>query len=319
MAKVLVSAPYLLPYLKDYEHFFNRNGVEPIKADVKERLEEEELIPMVNDIDGALAGDDRYTERVLSAATNLKVISKWGTGIDSFDKEAAKKRGVKIYNIPGAFNEPVSESVIGYILSFARNLPFMDREMHVGNWEKLLGTTLAETTIGVIGVGEIGKTVIQKLSVFAPCILGNDIQDIDQKFLTKYRVEMVSKAKLLKESDFISINCDLNPTSYHLIDSSAFSTMQNNSVIVNCARGPIIETDALVEAVKKRKIAGAALDVFEKEPLPTDSPLIHMDNVLMAPHNSNSSPKAWRRVHLLSIRNVLRGLDIYDDELEQVQ
>lgn len=319
MLKALISAPYLLPYFEEYEHFFTRNGVKPVKADVKERLEEKQLLKQIEDIDGALAGDDRYTERVFEAARKLKVLSKWGTGIDSFDHEAAKKHNIKIYNVPGAFNDPVSESVIGYILSFARRLPFMDIEMHKGKWEKQLGTTLSETTVGVIGVGEVGKTVIRKLSIFRPRILGNDIAEIDSTFIKQYDVEMVSKEYLLQHADYISINCDLNKTSLHLIDSTALSQMKNSSIIVNCARGPVIDNNALASALKNGKIAGAALDVFEDEPLPADSPFLSMNNVLMAPHNSNSSPKAWHRVHLLSIRNLLRGLNIYDNELESVE
>lgn len=316
--KVLISAPYLIPYFDEFKEYFHRNSILPIIADVCERLEEDELLNLLEDIDGTIAGDDRYTLKVLERANNLKVISKWGTGIDSFDRDAAKKKGIKIFNVPGAFNDPVSESVIGYMLAFSRRLVFMDKEMRDGKWMKQLGTTIGESTVGIVGLGEIGKTIIRKLSQFNTKLLGNDIIEIDQAFLKEYQVELVSKDELYENSDFISLNCDLNSTSMHLLNDNAFNKMNKSAVVINCARGPIIDNNALAKAMKDKKIAGAALDVFEQEPLPAESPLRYYKNILLAPHNSNSSPRAWKRVHLLSIRNLFRGLGISDTELEQL-
>jgi D-3-phosphoglycerate dehydrogenase len=167
----------------------------------------------------------------------------------------------------------------------------------------------------VIGVGNIGKAVTRRARAFGMKVYGNDIIGIDHVFMTETGIEMTSLEYLLSNSDFVSINCDLNSTSHHLMNSDTFALMKPTAVLINTARGPIVDEQALIEALQARRIAGAALDVFEYEPLPTDSPMMKMDNVLLAPHNSNSSPAAWERVHWNTIRNLLDGLGIESKEL----
>lgn len=306
--KVLVSAPYMQPEIERFRAVFTEQDVEIVLPPVTERLSEEELLKWIGDIDGVIAGDDRFTERVLKSAPRLKVISKWGTGIDAFDLEACLRSGITVCRTPNAFSEPVADSVLAYILCFARRIPWMDREMKQGKWNKIPGRSLRESTLGVIGVGNVGKAVVRRAVAFGMRVMGNDPAEIPPGFLDESRIEMVSKEYLLKNSDFVSINCDLNPTSFHLMDDSSFALMKPGSFIVNTARGPIIDEKALVRALEEKKISGAALDVFEAEPLPSDSPLRLMDNVLMAPHNSNSSPEAWERVHHNTIRNLIEAL-----------
>ena len=160
--KILVSAPYMLPVLDRLNKVFLQNEIEVIVPPVNERLEEEDLLPWVTEIDGAICGDDRYTEKVLDAAPNLKVISKWGTGIDSIDQQACKLRGIKVCNTPNAFSEPVADAVIGYMICFARHLPWMDRDIRKGVWHKIPGKALHECTLGVIGIGNVGKTIVRR-------------------------------------------------------------------------------------------------------------------------------------------------------------
>jgi D-3-phosphoglycerate dehydrogenase len=261
--------------------------------------------------DGAICGDDRYTARVIEAcAPRLKIISKWGTGIDSIDAEACSRYGIKIGRTPNAFTLPVADTVLGYMLAFARRQPWMDREMKSGKWEKIPGKTLSESTLGVIGVGNIGKAVTRRAKAFGMKVYGTDIIEIDHVFITETGIEMTGLQSLLSNSDFVSINCDLNPTSHHLMNSDTFALMKPTAVLINSARGPIVEEKALIEALQAKRLAGAALDVFELEPLPLDSPLMKMDNVLLAPHNANSSPTAWERVHWNTIRNLLAGLGL---------
>jgi len=160
----------------------------------------------------------------------------------------------------------------------------------------------------VIGVGNCGKAVLSRAQAFGMRLLGNDIVSIDPGFIAETGVKMVDLATLLDQSDFISVNCDLNPTSYHLLDAERFSQVRPGAILVNCARGPVIDEPALVEALARGRLGGAALDVFEVEPLPAASPLRGMSNVLLAPHNANSSPAAWERVHVNTIRNLFLGL-----------
>ena len=151
--KILVTAPYMLPVIDRFGEFFAKHGIETVCAEVRERLEEAELLPLVGDIDGVICGDDRFTDKVMDAAPKLKVLAKWGTGIDSLNKEGADKRGITICRTLDAFTEPVADSAMGYILSFARRLPWMDEQMKQGVWEKIPGRALNESTIGVVGVG----------------------------------------------------------------------------------------------------------------------------------------------------------------------
>jgi D-3-phosphoglycerate dehydrogenase len=306
----------MIPFLDRFRPVFQRYELELIVPDVRERVEEDELLKYAGQFDGAICGDDRYTAHVIEAcAPRLKVISKWGTGIDSIDAEACSRYGVKIGRTLNAFTTPVADTVLGYMLAFARRHPWMDRAMKSGQWEKVPGRALSECTLGVVGVGTIGKAVTRRARAFGMQVLGNDIVETDHVFITETGIQMTDLQSLLSESDFVSINCDLNPTSQHLMNTETFSQMKPSAVLINTARGPIVHEQALIEALQGKRLAGAALDVFEVEPLPLDSPLMKMDNVLLAPHNSNSSPAAWERVHWNTIRNLLDGLEISYGEL----
>jgi D-3-phosphoglycerate dehydrogenase len=308
MWKVLVSAPYMQPVIERFRAELEAAGCELFIPPVNERFEEVDLLQWMHDIDGVICGDDRFTRRVLEAAPRLKVISKWGTGIDSIDRESCQQLGIAVCNTPNAFSEPVADSVLGYMLCYARGLPFMDRHMKNGVWHKIPGKTLRECTLGIIGVGDVGTAVAHRAAAFGMRILGNDIREIAGDFLAETGVQMVALETLLAEADFVSVNCDLNPTSVHLMNDARFAQMKPTAVLINAARGPIVDEAALIRALQAGQIAGAALDVFEHEPLPDDSPLRQMDNVMLAPHNSNSSPDAWERVHHNTIANLLRVL-----------
>jgi D-3-phosphoglycerate dehydrogenase len=306
---VLVSAPYLIPSMARFRPLFEAQSIEIVLAPVEERLEEMALLSYAGRVDGVICGDDRFTARVLEAAApRLKVISKWGTGIDSIDREAAARLGILVFNTPGAFTQGVADSVMGYILCFARRLLSMDQAMKDGRWEKLHGRALHECSLGVIGVGNCGKAVLSRARAFGMRLYGNDIVPIDPEFLAQTGVQMVDLGTLLDQSDFVSVNCDLNPTSFHLLDATRLNQARPGAVLINCARGPVIDEPALIGALATGRLGGAALDVFEVEPLPATSPLRGMANVLLAPHNANSSPAAWERVHVNTIRNLFIGL-----------
>ncbi len=317
MPTVLMSAPYMIPSLGRFRPVFEHYGLELIVAQVQERLEEEDLLKHAGNFDGAVCGDDRFSERVLlDCQPRLKVISKWGTGIDSIDRDAAQRLGVQVRNTPNAFTLPVADSVLGYMLAFARRLYWMDQDVKAGKWHKVMCRSLSECTLGVVGVGNVGKAVLRRARAFGMKLLGNDIVPIDPDFVLENGVEMTSLPDLLARSDFVSLNCDLNPTSYHLINAATLKMMKKDAILINMARGPVVEEPFLVAALQEGRIGGAALDVFEGEPLSPDSPLCRMDNVLLAPHNGNSSPAAWERVHWNTIRNLVDGLGLDASQLE---
>ena len=318
MPTILFSAPYMVPHLDRFGPILAHYGFELIVLPVKERLEEDQILEYAGQFDGAICGDDRFTARALEAcAPRLKVISKWGTGIDSIDQEAAARLGIKVGRTPNAFTLPVADTVMGYMLAFARRQPWMDRAMKSGRWEKLPGRSLSESTLGVIGVGNCGKAIMRRAHAFGMELLGNDIIEIAPDFLLENCVEMLCLEDLLVRADFVSLNCDLNPTSRHLINAHTLSLMKPSAVLINAARGPVVDEPALVQALQAGTIGGAALDVYEIEPLPIDSPLLELDNVLLAPHNANSSPAAWERVHRNTLRNLLEGLGIDASDLDE--
>ena len=306
--RVLVSAPYFLPEIERFREYFAKYDLEPVIAPVEERLEEDQLLSLVEDVDAVLCGDDRFTARVMDAAPRLKVIAKWGTGIDSIDSAAAETREIRVCRTPNAFTPPVADTVIGYILCFARNLPFMDRAMKKGEWKKIPGRAMNESVVGVVGVGAIGTAVLERAAPFGAGLLGYDIREIDPTIISATGVEMTSLEDLLKRSDYVSINCDLTDQSFHMMNDKTFALMQNHAVVINAARGPVIDEQALVRALENGDIGGAAMDVFEDEPLPADSPLRSMDNVMIAPHNSNSSATAWERVHISTLDQLVAAL-----------
>jgi D-3-phosphoglycerate dehydrogenase len=319
MPTILFSAPYMLQSLDRFRPVLEHYGLDLITAEVHERLEEADLLKYAGQFDGAICGDDRYSARVLEAcAPRLRVISKWGTGVDSIDAAACARLGIKLCRTVNAFTLPVADTVMGYLLAFARRQPWMDKAMKAGVWNKIPGRSLHECTLGIIGVGAIGKTLARRARAFGMNVLGNDIVEIDHVFIAETGIEMMSLESLLSSSDFVSVNCDLNPTSHHLMNARTLALMRKEAILVNCARGPIVDEAALVEALAEGVIGGAALDVFEVEPLPVESPLKRMDNVLLAPHNSNSSPAAWERVHRNTIKNLIEGLGMNFDERLQV-
>lgn len=320
MPTVLISAPYMLPFMHRFTPILESFGLKVIIPTVNERLEAEDILRYAGKFEGTICGDDRYTAAVIEACSpQLKVLSKWGTGIDSLDQEAAERFGVKIYRTPNAFTVPVSESVMGSMLCFARNLPWMDKAMKAGEWKKIPGHTLSESVLGVIGVGNIGKAVIRRARPFGMKILGNDIVPIEPDFIIEQGVEMTSLVDLLSRADYISLNTSLTPSAYHLINADTLRHVKKNAVLINASRGPVVHEEALIAALQEGRLRGAALDVFEEEPLPKDSPLMEMDNVMLSPHNTNSSPFFWERIHWNSIRNLLLGLDIHVGDIESLK
>jgi D-3-phosphoglycerate dehydrogenase / 2-oxoglutarate reductase len=310
MKKLLISAPYMIAERARVEPLLKRPGLEVEWASVRERLEESDLLPIIGKFDAVICGDDRFTPRVLDAATKLKAIVKWGTGIDSIDKTYATQKGIKVLNTPNAFTNPVADTTLGYILHFARGNSVNDQVLRSGGWHKPQGFALSERTVGIIGFGNIGRAVAKRLRACEATVLANDIVEIPENVVRELGVTMAPLTELLERSDFVTLHCDLNSTSRHILNRDAFSRMKRKPYVVNTARGPLIEEGALIEALEKGIVAGAGLDVFEDEPLPRDHVMRRMPNTILACHNSNSSPSHWWRIHERSARLVAEELGL---------
>ena len=310
--RVLVTAPPILPKIYNYKDLFDKKSVEIVVPpyEVVECLYENELKELLKDIDGILCGDDKITENVLKQAKRLKVISKWGTGIDTIDKNAAEKLDIEVLRVKDVFSEPVSDTVLAYILLFSRKIIEKNHLVRNNKWEKTESHTLKEKSLGVIGMGHIGKVVAQKALALGMKVYGNDVREISRDFVKKTDIEMVNLNELLTNADFITLHCDLNNSSFHLIGEKELKIMKSESVLINTSRGEVIDQSALEDALQNNEISGAALDVFEVEPLPEESILRKMNNVFLSPHNSNGSPSVFNNVDKLSIQNLFDGLNI---------
>lgn len=316
MKKILITAPYFIKEIDKLKRYLN--DFDLIIPNVIERFNEDELLDIYNkypDIVGTICGDDEYTKGVLDSSNKLKVISKWGTGIDSIDKEYAESIGIKVKNTLDAFTEPVSQTTIGLILSLIRGIHENNMDMKNGKWYKTDCFSLDELTVGVIGHGRIGKRVSSILNVMGANVIINDIKyKRDQVIVNRTSIPIVNDRykvfkldDLLKLSDIVTIHCDLNETSYHLINKETINMMKNGSILINTARGKIIKEDDLIYALKNEKIKSCGLDVYENEPL-KDSELLKMDNVIKLSHNSNNSRKYWDKVHQNTIKNLIENI-----------
>lgn len=315
MYNILVTAPYMQKEKEVVSTIFDEkakaSGID-LNIDwvpVEERLEENQLLEVIKPYHGVICGDDRFTPKVFDEAKNLQVLVKWGTGIDSLDQGSAREHEVRICRTPDAFTVPVAETTIGMILSLTRRIHESTLNLTQGGWEKKLGFCLTEATVGLIGFGNIGRAVAKRLKPFGSRILVNDIKSLDSDLCESLGVTSVSKKQIFEESDILSVHCDLNDTSRHLINKEVFKQLGKSRVIfINVSRGPIVNEEDLIDALRKGYIAGAGLDVFEEEPLPLNSPLRSMSNVLLSAHNSNSSPFYWNKVHENSINMLLENL-----------
>lgn len=306
--RIAISAPYARPCIERYRRTLDAGGCDVVVACAAERLEEDQLMELLPGVHGIICGDDRISARVLASASDLRVISKWGTGIDSIDVAAARRRGIVVCNTPNAFSEPVADTVMGYLLLAARQLDRMNADMHQGRWQKPQLRALNELTLGIVGVGNCGRAVARRAAAFGMRLLGADIVAIDPDLRRATSLEQVPLNTLLEHADVVSLNCTLTPSSFCLINHTTLSLMKPAAFLINTCRGPVVDEHALVSALTDRRLAGAALDVFEQEPLPEDSPLRSLPNCWLAPHNANSGVAAAERVHENTIRQLLEAL-----------
>ena len=293
--RVLVTNIMMLKEKARFDRAIKDLGYEPVWTEVDQFLTESRCLQLVGEIDGWLAGDDQVTRKVLEAALpRLKVIAKWGTGTDSIDKVAAADLGIPVMNAPGAFADAVAECAIGLLLMVSRHLGVIDRQIREGKWPKPQGRELRGSTLGMIGYGAIGRRVADFARGFGMNVIFHD----------PYVEGSMDVPALAAEADVVALACALTPENHHLINADILSRMKPHAILVNVARGPVVDTDALVDALKSGKIGGAGLDVFEEEPLPAGHPLLSFDNVVLSSHNANNGINAVESVHTTTLNNL---------------
>ncbi len=286
----------MLGLISEFRPLFEEKGIELITPNVVQTLSEDVLEQLVPTVDGWIIGDDPATERVFRAgcAGRLKAAVKWGVGVDNVDFEAARTLGIQVAHTPRMFGAEVADIAIHYLIGLARHTFWIDRAVRKGQWPKPAGISLQGKHVALIGFGDIGRHTARRavahemtLTVYDPYVCST-AQALSQYHFAQWPQQ-------LEQADFVVVTCALTPQTHHMLDHSAFAKMKDGVRIVNVSRGPIISESALVDALSSGKVHSAALDVYEHEPLPADSPLRQCSRCIFGTHNASNTVDAVRR------------------------
>jgi len=294
---------------ESFRPLFDAAGVEADLPVISgQQLSAAELEHIIDVYDGVIAGDDMFTRAVLERGTSLRVISKWGVGLDSIDREAARELGILVTNTPNMFDDEVADVTIGYLIMLSRGLHLIDRAVRSGDWRKIEGRSLAGRTLGVVGLGGIGRATVRRGVAMGMLVCGADPSTDAAEQAAALGAEVVSFEVLVERSDAIALNCPLTEQTRGMVDAAAFARARDGVLVVNTARGPVIEELSLIDALQSGKVGGAALDVFEEEPLALASPLRDMEQVILGSHNGSNTREAVLRTSACAVANLLNNL-----------
>jgi len=266
-------------------------------------LNEDELIPLLKDCEGCIAGLDPFTRRVIAGAKTLKVISRYGAGIDNVDLAAAAEHNITVCNTPGVNAEAVADLAFGLMLCLARKIPLLDRSTREGKWDRSIGVELYQKTIGIVGLGAVGKAVARRAAGFSMKILACD-PAIDAAYAQEHGISSVSLDKLIQEADILSLHLPLKADTRHIISGNVMRKMKRGALIINTARGGLIDEVAAGVLLQSGHLGGVGLDVYEIEP-PHHSPLFALDNVVFTPHTAARTVEATAGMASVSVQNLI--------------
>ena len=305
--KVLVTWRLMIDFLKLNKKKYFSSEINFNFLFKKQGLKENELLKIIENYDAIICGDDQFTKKVIDKAKNLKVISKWGTGLDSINVSYAKKKGIKVFNTPNAFTKGVAQLALSFILNFSRNTIKTHLEIKRGAWPKYSGFLIKDKIIGIIGFGNIGREISRLVTKLEMKVIFYDIKKI--KKIKNKKIRKVSLDELFKKSDIVISCCDLNKSSFNLINLKKMKLMKKNSGIINISRGGIVNENDLVKCLKKN-ISFAGLDVFHNEPIIKKNKLFKMDNCILSSHNAFNTVEEVLKVNINTLSNLYKGLKI---------
>lgn len=271
-----------------------------------QQLEEEDLLPIVDRYDGILAGDDHLTRRVLEAASRLKVISKWGIGTDSIDHEAAQALGIQVLNTPGVFGEELADYAMGYIHMLARRQHEVNDRVKAGVWHKVRGSSLAGKVLGIVGLGSSGRALARRAAASSMRVVGYDVVDVGDIA----DCEVVELDTLIATSDIVCLQVPATDETRHMINSRSLAAMKPGAWLINISRGSLVDEEALAGAIREGHIGAVALDVFEREPVDPQNPLLAFENVIVGSHNGSNTVEAVERTTERAVNNLIIGLGL---------
>jgi phosphoglycerate dehydrogenase-like enzyme len=307
--KVLVTARAVLVNGRASQDMMIGAGCDMVDSDKAGPLPEDDLIRQLQGCHAVIASSDLYSERVFAACPELKIVSRCGVGIDSVDLNAATSAGVVVTNTPGAMTEAVADYTFGLLLALARHIVAGDALMRKGGWGELAGTLVYGKTIGLVGAGMIGQAVARPAAGFSMKILAFDppLQAAHKagKVANLPPMQFVCLEELLAASDFVCIHAPNLPETKGMFNANLFAQMKRTAYVINTARGALVNEPELIATLESGQIAGAAIDVFNKEPLPKDDPLRTVPNCLLTPHNAFNAMEAAETMSRISAENVL--------------
>jgi len=303
MSKLVIStSSFDVEGNSSLNHLVN-SGMHIVRNSYKRKLTEDEAIELLGENTiGMIAGIEPLTERVFSSAKNLKVVSRCGAGLDSVELAAAKLHGISVFNTPEAPAQAVAELTMGLMLAALRRICQTDRLLRANEWPRMQGQLFAAQTVGIIGLGHIGKRVARLSQAFDARVIAHD-PHIDP---TSHGVESVSLEELFAEANVISLHVPYTTDTHHLLDAKSFARMKPGSIIINAARGGLIDEAALDEALISGHLGMAALDVFEQEPY--HGPLTKNDRMILTPHIGSLAKESRKCMELEAAENLLKGL-----------
>jgi D-3-phosphoglycerate dehydrogenase len=306
--EILIISSKFRETTEKYRELLEREGCTLAERDIQYPITEDHLAEIIKDADGLITGLEKITPRVLENANRLKVISAGGVGYDHIDLGAATAKGIAVCNCAGCNNRSVAELAFGMMLSLSRQIYQSDRAMRNGEWGRFTGPELWGKTIGIVGLGRVGKSVAQLAKGFGMRILANDVA-WDITYADEHGITFVPLDRLIQESDYVTLHTPLTPWTHNLIGDRELDMMKTSAYLINTARGPVVDEPALCKALEQGKIAGAGLDVFVTEPT-NDCAFREFDNVIITPHIGGASDEAYDRslqLALLNVTSVLNG------------
>ncbi|MDG1847200.1 MAG: phosphoglycerate dehydrogenase [Candidatus Marinimicrobia bacterium] len=307
MSKVLITT---IPFAdKDRLplELLENNNIEYLINPLGKKLTEDELTEMITDFDVIIAGTETISSKVMDRANNLKMISRVGIGLDSVDLLAAKERDIMVSYTPDAPSPAVAELTIGLIFSLLRSIHLSNSQLHQGKWHRFFGRRLSEVTLGIIGVGRIGGRVLRRTKPFGtPKLLVNDIDHSKRPELVDFKLDWASKEKIYEEADIISIHTPLTIATKNMVTKRELLKMKKDAIIINTARGGIVNEHDLYEVMKSGHLSGAAIDVFEKEPY--DGNLREIERCILTAHMGSMSDDCRTRMEIEATEEAVRFL-----------
>lgn len=305
--KVLVTSTSFGKVVKEPVELLKKKGYQITWNELGRPLKEDEVRERIKGVDAYIAGLDEITAKAIKAADKLKVISKYGAGVDNIDIESATRRKIVVTNTPGTNTEAVADLTFGLILAVAREIPQADRSTKKGEWKKFFGIGIYGKTLGIVGMGEIGKAVVRRAKGFNMRILYWSRRrklDIEEETGAKY----TDFKSVLGEVDFVSLHLALTGETKNIMGENEIKLMKPTAFLINTARGPLINEDALYRCLRDRVIAGAAVDSYSDEP-PQESSLFSLDNIITTPHMGAYTYEALRNMGMTSVENVIDALE----------